>query len=252
MKKEYEFLAFYKKNPIPPPIEIAEAVVSRKIKGMTLDKIKHNFDRLIDELQAEVYIEYLKQERSTGRKVIHSYFSKIIKENKIVNPFVLLEIIADHFESFDKLFLSLSQSRKARAGKTFEYIIISLFKELDYPFSYRPIINGEPDFLLPSEIHFSKFSADCIIFTAKRTLRERWRQIVTEGTRGLGFFLATIDEGVSSNQLEEMKRNRIYLVVPERLKKTIYFKNINVISFTDFFESHLDPAMIRWKKSKII
>ena len=93
---------------------------------------------------------------------------------------------------------------------------------------------------------------DCIVFTAKRTLRERWRQIVTEGTRGLGFFLATIDDGVSQNQLDEMKRNRIYLVCPKHIKDDFYREAINVITFSSFFEDHLDPAMKRWKKSGVI
>lgn len=52
--------------------------------------------------------------------------------------------------------------------------------------------------------HLSSTSAgnapDATIFTIKGTLRERWRQIVTEGTRGLGFFLATIDEGMKESQ----------------------------------------------------
>lgn len=95
---------------------------------------------------------------------------------------------------------------------------------------------------------------DCIIFTAKRTLRERWRQIVTEGTRGLGFYLATIDEKVSKNALDEMKKHRIYLVVPERIKSTNseYNKAENVITFEDFFKYHLDPSVERWKAKKII
>lgn len=94
---------------------------------------------------------------------------------------------------------------------------------------------------------------DCIIFTVKRTLRERWRQIVTEGTRGKGFFLATIDEGVGINDLNAMKESRIYLVVPKRLKTSIatYKAALNVLSFENFFKLHLDPAMERWRSQKV-
>lgn len=95
---------------------------------------------------------------------------------------------------------------------------------------------------------------DCIIFTVKRTLRERWRQIVTEGTRGLGFFLATIDERVSGNALDDMRRSRVYLVVPVRLKQdiAIYSAAVNVISFEEFFAHYLDPAMTRWRETSVI
>lgn len=252
-KSEYEIVNVLKKEyPIPAPKKIAEIIVNRKIKSLSSEEIKNNFDRLVDELQVEAYTEYLNLEKQSGRKVVKTYFRNITKEKKIESPHEAFDVVAHHFESLDKLFLSLSQSRKARAGSTFEYIIISLFRRLDYPFSYRPVINGEPDFILPSKEHFKKFSAECIIFTVKRTLRERWRQIVTEGTRGLGFYLATIDDAVTSNQLNEMKKNRIYLVVPERLKRQKYANRINVVSFIDFFENYLDPAMIRWKKGKII
>jgi hypothetical protein len=93
---------------------------------------------------------------------------------------------------------------------------------------------------------------DCIIFTVKRTLRERWRQIVTEGTRGYLFFLATIDEKISSKQLQEIQSHRIYVVVPERIKNETYSAHSNVISFETFFEQHVDPAMRRWQKNKVI
>jgi hypothetical protein len=91
---------------------------------------------------------------------------------------------------------------------------------------------------------------DAIIFTAKRTLRERWRQIVTEGAKELGFFLATIDEKVSEAQIREMKAERIHMVVPSRLKKSVpqYTEAANVITFEDFLEDHLDPKMTKWKK----
>ncbi|PJA40973.1 hypothetical protein CO178_01230 [candidate division WWE3 bacterium CG_4_9_14_3_um_filter_34_6] len=107
-------------------------------------------------------------------------------------------------------------------------------------------------FLMPSEAHYKINPMDCIIFTAKRTIRERWRQIVTEGTRGLGFYLATIDDKVSRNQLEEMLNHRIYLVCPEEIRN-LHYKNIpNILSFKEFFKDHLDPAMKRWKRKGII
>src|SRR3990170_4283733 len=115
-------------------------------------------------------------------------------------------------------------------------------KQLNYPFDEQQVINGKPDFLMPSRRHYDRNLMDCIIFTAKRTLRERWRQIVTEGTRGLGFYLATIDEGISAPQLGEMLNHRIYIVVPENIKRKIASYNAapNVITYEDFFRQHLD------------
>ncbi len=95
---------------------------------------------------------------------------------------------------------------------------------------------------------------DCVVFTVKRTLRERWRQIVTEGAPGLGFFLATIDEGIAARDLQEILDSRIILVVPKRVKQSRpdYTAAMNVITFEFFFEHHLDPAMKRWLASNLI
>jgi hypothetical protein len=105
---------------------------------------------------------------------------------------------------------------------------------------------------MPSYEHYLRNPIDCIIFTAKRTLRERWRQIVTEGTRGYGFFLATIDEKVSSTQLAEMHHNKIYLVCPENIKIAKYNNILNVLSYKQFFMDYLDPSMERWRRNGII
>lgn len=105
---------------------------------------------------------------------------------------------------------------------------------------------------MPSYDHYVKNAIDCIIFTAKRTLRERWRQIVTEGTRGLGFYLATIDEKISSNQLDEARNHRIYIVCPEEIRSGYYSGKVNVLSFTQFFKDYLDPAMERWRRNNVI
>jgi EcoRII C terminal len=80
------------------------------------------------------------------------------------------------------------------------------------------------------------------------------RQIVTEGTRGMGFFLATIDEGIAVRDLKEMLASRIYLVVPTRIKaiRSNYTSAPNVMTFENFFEYYLDPAMVRWRAAGVI
>jgi hypothetical protein len=129
-----------------------------------------------------------------------------------------------------------------------------LFTKLRYPFESQPEIDGNPDFVFPSISLYQKNAQDAIVFTAKRTLRERWRQIVTEGAKGLGFFLATIDGKVSAAQIREMKGERIQLVVPSKLKEDVrqYATAANVITFEDFLEDYLDPKMTKWKKYGVI
>jgi len=232
---------------------IAEARdhIKKKYKH-SIDKIKSNFDALLEETEKEAYRLYLNYEQCYGEKVFDAFAGELIKAGELKKLEHIGKILGRYFKLFDQFFLSLAQSRKTRAGKGFEKIHNSLFRILNYPFDEQVVINGKPDFLMPSAKHYRENPMDCIIFTAKRTLRERWRQIVTEGTRGLGFFLATIDENVSTAQLKEMLDHRIYLVCPENIKKKCYRDKINVLSFRQFFKDHLDPRMKLWKRNKII
>jgi hypothetical protein len=113
---------------------------------------------------------------------------------------------------------------------------------------------GNPDFVLPSVKHYKENPLDSIIFTAKRSLRERWRQITSEGEKGTAFFLATIDENVTEKDLRTMQTKKIFLVVPARLKTEIerYAMAPAVLTFEDFFLNYLDPAMARWRRSGTI
>lgn len=239
---------------IPGGGEIAKRAVSRALKGHETDSawIKEHFSDLVENVQVDAYEEYLEAESAVGGKVLAGVFLPLAGKTATAQD--VINLLGRYFKSLDRFFLGLTQGRRPRAGKAFELLIREQFARLHYPFTAQPLINGQPDFILPSLEHFLKDPPDCIIFTVKRTLRERWRQIVTEGTRGLGFFLATIDEGVASRDLAELHRARIRLVVPSRIKtvREDYTQAPNVITFEHFFRDHLDPAMERWKNARII
>ncbi len=210
--------------------KVADKVLARENK----DYIKSNFSNILDLMQDSIYEEYLKEQHNIGQEIIDEQISN----NGRVK-----------FNELDKFFLSLSQSRKSRAGSAFEFIIREMLVRLEYPFSEQVVIGGaKPDYVLPSEQYFLERPLDSILLTAKRTLRERWRQIVTEANKAYGYFLATIDKKVSQNQIKQASEHKVYLVVPISIKLEIEHYNAayNVISFENFFENHLDPAMKRW------
>ena len=66
------------------------------------------------------------------------------------------------------------------------------------------------------------------------------------------YFLATIDPKVPHEELVKMKTLNVKLIVPLELKEMNYATAMNVISFEDFFEDYLDPAVKRWKKAGAI
>jgi hypothetical protein len=236
------------------PKEVIDRALNEVVASKGLDRgfVKSHFSKLVVDTQDRAYSVFLDSQRAAWSKAIEAYLAKELGENPTRAE--VIRFLSDRFDKLDSFFLSLGNSRRPRAGIAFEIGISDLFKRLDYPFVEQPLIDGQPDFLLPDTQHFRENPVDCIIFTVKRTLRERWRQIVTEGTRGLGFFLATIDESISGAQLGEMSKNRIFLVVPEPLKRNVvsYTKAVNVITFESFFENYLDPALKRWTKGGIV
>jgi hypothetical protein len=242
------------KEHILSPTEVVRRALTQVVEERKFDAdyIKAHFSELVTGTQERAYDIFLDSQRSSWRKSIQTFLGKTLPEN--VTRAEVAQFLTDQFEELDSFFLSLTNSRRPRAGSAFQITINELFKRLGYPLVEQPEIDGIPDFLLPSIEHFRKNPIDCIIFTVKRTLRERWRQIVTEGTRGLGFFLATIDESVSEKQLEEISANRIYLVVPIELKSDVkvYKSAVSVITFESFFEDHLDPAFRRWVRAGIL
>lgn len=161
--------------------------------------------------------------------------------------------LIERFSEIDALMLSASQQRKSRAGYSFEHHIESMLYDGDFPFEKQVVIQAKkrPDFVLPSLAHLRKppvGAAAGMILSAKTTLRERWKQVERE-MHGGELFLATVDENIASNAIEEMASMGIYLVVPEALKSsknTEYGRHSNVLDFRTFFRSELRPRMGSW------
>jgi hypothetical protein len=238
---------------IPRGIEIVNRAIDVKLAGRKPAWIKQNFSVLVESIQVEAYRIYVRAEKKAAALAFKQVFTPLARRKG--KPADVIELIYENFYAIDKLFLSLTNGRRSRAGSALEVIIRHLFQKLKYPFTSQPaIIEGKPDFVLPSIAHFETQAMDAIIFTVKRSLRERWRQIVTEGTHGLGFFLGTIDKKIAKGDLTSMNKARIYLVVPKNVKvcRPDYKLAANVITFEDFFKFHLDPAMRRWRARHVI
>lgn len=223
-----------------------QVLAAMAIKGV--EDLKARFDEILVAIEVETYRLYLLDEK---RMVTESVRRMLLLPLQGEGPYTRDEVaaVADSASTeLARLFMHLGQSRRSKAGKTFETNLRGLFRRLDYPFEEQVVINGKPDFLMPSKKLFAVNPAECIIFTAKRTLRERWRQITSEG-KHFRLFLATIDEKVSENQLNEMLKQQVYLVIPKRkIEDNLAYRSAkNVISFDEFFRDFLDPSVTRWR-----
>ena len=109
--------------------------------------------------------------------------------------------------------------RKSRAGKSLEHHLATIFTAAKLKYEEQAITedNKKPDFLFPSgkAYHNLLFPADKLVFLgAKTTCKDRWRQVLNEADRIEVKYLFTLQQGVSKNQLQEMKHENLKLVVP--------------------------------------
>lgn len=233
---------------IPTAIELAQkAINSSKFIELSTEEIKQSFSEAVIDLQIEAYNLYLHAESVAAGKALHKIIRPMLHDNATAED--VFDFLENNFQVLDRFSLRLTQSRRSRAGTAFEVIVSELFDRLSYPYTAQPNISGSsPDYVLPNETWYHQYPADSIIFTLKRTLRERWRQIVIESSSGK-YYLATIDEAVSKPGLNQMMQRNVTLVVPSAIKLNKYSDALNVISFETFFDDHLDPAMLRWQKT---
>ncbi|MBN6774128.1 EcoRII [Pseudomonas granadensis] len=153
------------------------------------------------------------------------------------------------FSELDSIFLSAAQTRKSRAGLSFEHHVGRLFKDGRIRHEAQAVFGGRrPDFVLP-DVKELNIAGDAVIVSLKTTLRERWKQLALEKPFG-AIFLATVDDRVSGEAITEMGKNSITLIVPESLKKakeSAYAGYDNVITFRQFFDDEVKskrPSMI--------
>lgn len=136
--------------------------------------------------------------------------------------------------------------RKSRAGKSLEYHLANVFNIFDINYTAQGITedNKKPDFIFPNikAYHDRSYNPDNLIFLAsKTTCKDRWRQVINEADRIEIKYLFTLQQGISKNQLYEMYKEGVRLVVPKNYLKSFpeeYIpKILSLESFVNFASS---------------
>lgn len=198
------------------------------------------------EIEWELFREFQRRERAVEliRAVLGDDAIKLDMKG-------VVRRLVDATGTIDAIMLSASQQRKSRAGYSFEHQIEAMLKAGGIPFAKQVVMDARkrPDFVLPSLVHLRKTLAGPsrgLILSAKTTLRERWKQVQRE-MGGSDLFLATVDETIASNAIEDMADLGIRLVVPESLKVSKvaeYSEHSNVVDFRSFFKDELKGSRI--------
>ena len=159
-----------------------------------------------------ILLQWIDVEYSLFRQLEEKIYSPIYKQ-----PFASCQGLID----FSNAILN---RRKSRAGKSLEHHLATIFTAAQLKYEEQAVTedNKKPDFLFPDgeAYHNLLFPADKLVFLgAKTTCKDRWRQVLNEANRIEVKYLFTLQQGVSTNQLREMKHERLKLVVPNAYLK---------------------------------
>lgn len=132
------------------------------------------------------------------------------------------EIDVDGFLSFS---LGVQNRRKSRVGLALENHLEAVFlaQHIRYQRGAETENRNKPDFLFPGRDKYldHEFPAERLtMLGAKSTLKDRWRQVLSEERRIKEKHILTLEPGISDNQTNEMQAKHLQLVIPQRLHST--------------------------------
>ncbi|MGA1831232.1 type II restriction endonuclease [Rhizobium wenxiniae] len=128
----------------------------------------------------------------------------------------------DGFMGFSK---SVQNRRKKRAGLALEHHLEAVFSAHKVRFDREAETENrnKPDFLFPGQEEYRNPAfpaARLTMLGSKSTLKDRWRQVLSEAERITLKHLLTLEPGISENQTDEMRAKQLQLVLPQSLHPT--------------------------------
>ncbi|MFC1517479.1 type II restriction endonuclease [Candidatus Margulisiibacteriota bacterium] len=162
----------------------------------------------------DVIIAWMDQEEKLFRTFERHIVAKRLKEG-----------FGEDVDSFVSFSLSVHNRRKSRAGYALQHHLEELFKIQKVNFDRDAVTENKatPDFIFPSikDYHNRKFPIKKLtMLGAKTTCKDRWRQVLSEAARIKNKHLITLEPGISENQTNEMRANKLQLVIPGNIHET--------------------------------
>jgi len=136
---------------------------------------------------------------------------------------------------------SIMNRRKSRAGRSLENHVDIILNEAGIPHEMQPSIDGSPDIVIPNQKAYLDLSypvKKLFIVGLKTTCKDRWRQVLNEGRRVQHKHILTLQPGISSNQLDEMHRAGVSLIVPRKLQSEYpKIHSLAILTLEDFIST---------------
>lgn len=269
----------YRDKYIRPSSEIVDLVLSEDKEFLELIKSKQ-MSLYILKLREKVWQEYLNDEidfNAVLMKDLHKLLDTpkeileiLLSDSKIIDKkgeelvSTIKEVCGEYagrvFPYIYRLSLSNTQSRRSRAGKTFEVIIYKVYEILGYDYDSQSKVGRKifdsvglgkkVDSILPSIEAFKERRNKAIIGTMKTSLRERWQEVAEEieRTKIPVIHLLTVDESISKSKAMEMANHNIIIVTFDWVANSENIRTMkNVISFEEYLFDEIPNILKFWE-----
>ena len=270
----------YRKKYIRTTEEILQYIVqaNKKIIKQIQNKEVSESIQILREL---VWQAYLADEVQFNAYLMKDLYTKLDTPKEMLDVLIEKNIILENSEKLEesirktcgeyagrvfpyiyRLSLSNTQSRRSRAGATFEYIIYYLYDVLGYNYDSQKKVGRKlfdtmglgkkVDSIMPSIEAYAQRRNKTIIGTMKTSLRERWQEVAEEieRTKIPEIHLLTVDEDISLNKAKEMAQHNIIIVTYEWISNSDKLKEMkNITSFEEYFFKELPVIYTYWSSN---
>jgi hypothetical protein len=218
---------------IPSSVRILnEAIEFLRLKDKSHEEIANNFGKYVIELASTAHQIYMQYEKQAFEKLAEIWITSrrnwvldILKEDQVEG---IKRILLEFIPLAINMEFRLSNKRKARGGTTFERIVERLLK-LAKVRCEKPKRRDRKEHkelksidMVSPDVKTALEKRDKAIFiSAKRTLRERWKQVTyeLEHLKGARLYLVTINGDISEDTANAMGDAGIIVYVPDEVKE---------------------------------
>lgn len=238
-----EYVKNLRKELIPTPEEILNEIYPlSKFPQWTQERFRKNASIFVEEVRDLCWTKYLDYEdeftKAAYEPLMEEHSSEPISQRDTIINFVTL-----HSDSLFWLHKSTSNSRRSRAGRTFELIVYKLLDQAGIEYDTQKKIGKQVwsdsslgkivDCVIPSAEQYNQDKRNCTLLSMKTSLRERWQEVVEEMKRTAAshVMLATLDTEITNATIGHLNDHNITLVVPKANKDNLYSEFNSVLDF---------------------
>lgn len=256
--------------------EIVEFALSQNQEYLTQIKSK-KVSKCISELREIVWQEYLLDEVKFNAIIMRDLHKiletpqeilEVLLNSRITNKKgkelieSIKEICGEYagrvFPYIYRLSLSNTQSRRSRAGKSFEAIIYKIYENLGYEYDSQSKVGRKTfdslglgkkvDSILPNIKCYAERRNKTIIGTMKTSLLN-WDEIANEiGRKNPVIHILTVDECISKSKVQEIANHNIIIINYDWIANSDTLKSMkNIISFEEYLFKEIPFYINFWK-----